>query len=118
MSPPPLVGSYPTVSPLPARSCTNRPAVSFLFHFPSAFAAWVAPSGTNQRPCPAVSGLSSSAALDEQRHPRSPGLRGGWYLDFGDIGSLGQDRTALRAREAAARVEHELPAHEALEAHA
>jgi len=31
-------------------------AVSFLFHFPSAFAAWVSPAS-----CPAVSGLSSSS---------------------------------------------------------
>src|SRR4051794_5459600 len=31
------------------------PAVSFLCHFPSAFAAWVAPAS-----CPSVSGLSSS----------------------------------------------------------
>ena len=33
----------------------RRSAVSFLCHFPSAFAAWVAPAS-----CPAVSGLSSS----------------------------------------------------------
>src|SRR5262249_30234904 len=51
-----LVGSYPTVSPLPRhlrRTC--RSAVSFLFHFPSAFAASLA------RPsCPSVSGLPST----------------------------------------------------------
>src|SRR5207247_3663976 len=41
------------------------PAVSFLCHFPSAFAAWVAPAS-----CPAVSGLSSKRL----RAPRSPGL--------------------------------------------
>src|SRR4249919_327689 len=40
VSPRPLVGSYPTVSPLPV----IRPAVSSLFHFPSAFAAWDFPS--------------------------------------------------------------------------
>src|SRR6476620_5278184 len=40
VSPRPLVGSYPTVSPLPV----VRPAVSSLFHFPSAFAAWGFPS--------------------------------------------------------------------------
>ena len=40
-----LVGSYPTVSPLPAAPPElRRPAVSFLFHFPSAFAAWGFPS--------------------------------------------------------------------------
>ena len=62
-----LVGSYPTVSPLPSASPEiSPPAVSFLCHFPSAFAAWVAPAS-----CPAVSGLSSSAS----RRPRSPGLR-------------------------------------------
>src|SRR5205814_2803788 len=41
-------------------------AVSFLCHFPSAFAAWVAPAS-----CPTVSGLSSGL----RRGPRSPGLR-------------------------------------------
>src|SRR5213079_627949 len=36
-----LVGSYPTVSPLPSGvSGGAPPAVSFLCHFPSAFAAW------------------------------------------------------------------------------
>jgi len=40
VSPRPLVGSYPTLSPLPV----VRPAVSSLFHFPSAFAAWGFPS--------------------------------------------------------------------------
>jgi hypothetical protein len=54
-----LVGSYPTVSPLPAASPENTPsAVYFLFHFPSAFAAWLAPAS-----CPAVSGLSSIGYL-------------------------------------------------------
>src|SRR5712691_12394245 len=51
-----LVGSYPTVSPLPAASPENTPsAVCFLCHFPSAFAASL--TGAS---CPAVSGLSSS----------------------------------------------------------
>jgi len=40
VSPRPLVGSYSTLSPLPV----VRPAVSSLFHFPSAFAAWGFPS--------------------------------------------------------------------------
>src|SRR5690349_22497183 len=41
-----LVGSYPTVSPLPPASPESRSpeAVSFLCHFPSAFAAWGFPS--------------------------------------------------------------------------
>jgi hypothetical protein len=40
VSPRSLVGSYPTVSPLPAASPENTPsAVCFLCHFPSAFAA-------------------------------------------------------------------------------
>src|SRR5207244_13147182 len=42
-----LVGSYPTVSPLPPASPEIRSspeAVSFLCHFPSAFAAWDFPS--------------------------------------------------------------------------
>jgi hypothetical protein len=41
MSPRLLVGSYPTVSPLPTVVLW---AVSSLFHFPSAFAAWGFPS--------------------------------------------------------------------------
>src|SRR5439155_24585149 len=40
----------------------SLPAVSFLCHFPSAFAAWVAPAS-----CPAVSGLSSSR--EARGHP-------------------------------------------------
>src|SRR3954469_13256197 len=44
----------------------TSPAVCFLFHFPSAFAAWLAPAS-----CPAVSGLSSTS----RRTPRSPGLQ-------------------------------------------
>ena len=40
-----LVGSYPTVSPLTDGASRDAPsAVSFLFHFPSAFAAWGFPS--------------------------------------------------------------------------
>src|SRR5438876_1833166 len=41
-----LVGSYPTVSPLPSASPESLSllAVSFLCHFPSAFAAWGFPS--------------------------------------------------------------------------
>ena len=57
-SPRSLVGSYPTVSPLPVGGSGDPPkAVCFLFHFPSAFAPWLAPAS-----CPAVSGLSSSLA--------------------------------------------------------
>jgi hypothetical protein len=57
-----LVGSYPTVSPLPAASPENTPpAVCFLFHFPSAFAAWLSGFHTSSpASCPAVSGLSST----------------------------------------------------------
>ena len=41
-----LVGSYPTFSPLPPASPESRApeAVSFLCHFPSAFAVWDFPS--------------------------------------------------------------------------
>ena len=38
----PLVGSYPTVSPLPVLS--EPSAVCFLLHFPSGHPAWVLPS--------------------------------------------------------------------------
>ncbi len=59
-----LVGSYPTVSPLPAR--LRVPAVSFLFHFPSAFAAWGFPSVL---PCGVRTFLEPAEA-----GPRPPGL--------------------------------------------
>ena len=41
-----LVGSYPTFSPLPSASpeSLSPPAVSFLCHFPLAFATWDFPS--------------------------------------------------------------------------
>src|ERR671931_1286566 len=57
-------------------------AVSFLCHFPSAFAAWVAPAS-----CPAVSGLSSSA--NARGHPVcvSNCSRGSW--DSGRRGLTG-----------------------------
>src|SRR4029078_9379584 len=44
----------------------RRSAVSFLCHFPSAFAAWVAPAS-----CPAVSGLSSRAEAPAVTQPAS-----------------------------------------------
>jgi hypothetical protein len=64
-----LVGSYPTFSPLPPASPESRSplAVSFLCHFPSAFAAWdfpsVLPFGVRTFLGPACAG------------PRSPGLQ-------------------------------------------
>ena len=64
-----LVGSYPTFSPLPSasRESFSLPAVSFLCHFPSAFAAWdfpsVLPFGVRTFLEPAGAG------------PRSPGLQ-------------------------------------------
>jgi hypothetical protein len=64
-----LVGSYPTFSPLPSASPESFSllAVSFLCHFPSAFAAWgfpsVLPFGVRTFLGPAHAG------------PRSPGLQ-------------------------------------------
>src|SRR5438270_8700153 len=90
-------------------------AVSFLCHFPSAFAAWVAPAS-----CPAVSGLSSS-----HEGPRSPGLRRKLYPRYRVRAGSGNRRAhvepapALGAEDAALRqVQHELAAHEALQARA
>ena len=54
VSPRPLVGSYPTVSPLPASVSLHRRSP-----FCSTFRR-LSPPGSPQRPCPAVSGLSSS----------------------------------------------------------
>src|SRR3954465_2634164 len=51
-----------------------RPAVCFLCHFPSAFAASRARAS-----CPAVSGLSSTPDSALEGAPRSPGLRTGLY---------------------------------------
>src|SRR5690242_7154428 len=60
-----LVGSYPTVSPLPATSpeITSQ-AVCFLCHCPSAFAASLAGAS-----CPVVSGLSSTPLARRRGHP-------------------------------------------------
>ena len=66
-----LVGSYPTVSPLPPRPPENASAaVSFLFHFPSAFAAWDFPSVL---PCGVRTFLGPPRG-----GPRSPGLHAQW----------------------------------------
>ena len=65
VSPRPLVGSYPTFSPLPTSVARGRRSP-----FCSTFRR-LSPPGSPQRPCPAVSGLSSSPRGD----PRSPGLR-------------------------------------------
>src|SRR3954469_25620103 len=51
-----------------------RPAVCFLCHFPSAFAASLARAS-----CPSVSGLSSTPDSALERAPRSPGLQPGLY---------------------------------------
>src|SRR6185295_8775082 len=78
-----LVGSYPTVSPLPPASPESHApeAVSFLCHFPSAFAAWDFPSVL---PCgvrtflgraPAITRPASRivARLPRRRPPRGGG---------------------------------------------
>ena len=63
-----LVGSYSTFSPLPSASLENAAAVSFLCHFPSAFAAWDFPS---------VLPFGVRTFLERllANRPRSPGLR-------------------------------------------
>ena len=105
-----LVGSYPTVSPLPAASPENTPsAVCFLCHCPSAFAASL--TGAS---CPAVSGLSSTPHL--RATPRSPGLQRrilpGCRCRFA---APVQGHLALGAAHRRPVVQHELPAHRALE---
>src|SRR4029078_9946176 len=66
-SPAALVGSYPTVAPLPRAS--PREAVSFLLPLREVAPAWLTPAS-----CPVESGLSSNGS----RRPRPPGrlLRG------------------------------------------
>ena len=65
-----LVGSYPTLSPLPPASPESRSpeAVSFLCHFPSAFAAWGFPSVL---PCGVRTFLGRSAVVQQgvRGHP-------------------------------------------------
>src|SRR5690349_20471836 len=67
-----LVGSYPTVSPLPPASpeSSSPEAVSFLCHFPSAFAAWGCPSVL---PCGVRTFLVALQRAGSAS--RSPGLR-------------------------------------------
>src|SRR4029079_4719896 len=104
-----LVGSYPTVSPLPKASPENTPsAVCFLCHFPSAFAASL--TGAS---CPVVSGLSSTPRL--RGTPRSPGLQAEFYRRRSRVASPEQGHLALRAPHGRAVVQDELPAHRALE---
>ena len=106
LSPGPLVGSYPTVSPLPVATPEIRDqAVCFLCHFPSAFAASLARAS-----CPSVSGLSSSP-----KGPRSPGLRDGLYRPLFARNPPVQAHPALRAADVRAFVEDELATDRALE---
>src|SRR4051794_15556827 len=98
VSPRSLVGSYPTVSPLPATSPENTsPAVCFLCHFPSAFAASLAGAS-----CPAVSGLSSTSARAPAAVTRPasrilPGERSIRYDRAGSSRTRGSAPTAVRA---------------------
>src|SRR5579862_893005 len=81
-------------------------AVSFLFHFPSAFAASLAGAS-----CPSVSGLSSTPS----REPRSPGLHFEFYPVFQQI-LVAELRAAFGAEDGAVPGMHdELAADEALE---
>jgi hypothetical protein len=90
----------------------SRPAVCFLCHFPSAFAASLAGAS-----CPAVSGLSSTAPLSRAAPPRSPGLQAGLYPGpcSGSVHPPVQAHRALRAAHEGALVEDELAADRALE---
>src|SRR4051812_40105257 len=98
VSPRSLVGSYPTVSPLPATSPENTsPAVCFLCHFPSAFAASLGGAS-----CPAVSGLSSTLARARTAVTRPasrilPGERSIRYDRAGSSRTRGSAPTAARA---------------------
>ena len=80
-------------------------AVSFLCHFPSAFAAWdfpsVLPFGVRTFLGPADAG------------PRSPGLQRQLYLG---LSLASHARSAFGALQAATAVQHELAANEAFEA--
>src|SRR5581483_6963514 len=106
-SPRSLVGSYPTVSPLPAAPPEITPsAVCFLCHCPSAFAA-----SRKRASCPAVSGLSSNA----RARPRSPGLQAQLYGRLGRVAASVERHGAFGAAHLRPVVEHELAAHRALE---
>jgi len=60
------VGSYPTVSPLPATGDARPLAVCSLLHFPSGYPAWALPSIL---PCGARTFLTSGSELPWRDHP-------------------------------------------------
>src|SRR4029079_16227351 len=89
----------------------SRPAVCFLCHFPSAFAASLARQTMTGASCPAVSGLSSR----RRNAPRSPGLQAGLYPGLAAVEAPVQAHRALGAAHERALVENELAADGALE---
>jgi len=121
LSPGPLVGSYPTVSPLPAATPEIRDrrsvfCVTFRRLSPPPW-CWstlllVNAAGAS---CPAVSGLSSTPAPAEGGAPRSPGLRLRLYPRPGTADSPVQTHRTLGAAHEGALVENELTADRALE---
>ena len=101
-SPGPLVGSYPTFSPLPTgTSYMSAPAGGFPF---CGTFRRVAPPGRYPAPCPLESGLSSSAPIGRARdHPAGslhkhyrPHMRGGQYHNNPRFGGI-PDRINLAA---------------------
>ena len=101
MSPRPLVGSYPTVSPLPASVALGRRSP-----FCSTFRRLSPPGPLQRRPasCPAVSGLSSSRRRRSARgHPACATDGSSNSGDSQPSASSGEDRAALGAGERAAR---------------
>src|SRR5438105_11016721 len=106
MSPPPLVGSYPTVSPLPSASPEMRCRRSV---FCATFRR-LSPPPSRERPA-----LRCPDFPRRPKPPRSPGLQIQFYLDRRRIGPPVQGHVALRAADGSPLVQDELPAHRALE---
>src|SRR5579859_7199579 len=106
MSPPPLVGSYPTVSPLPSASPENRCRRSV---FCATFRR-LSPPPSRERPA-----LRCPDFPRAPRDPRSPGLRPEFYLHNRRIEASAENGLALGTADPRPFVQDELPAHGALE---
>src|SRR5690242_12539536 len=106
-----LVGSYPTVSPLPLTSPEIRQR---RFPFCSTFRR-LSPPGSRQRPALRCPDFPRRPRFRGTARPRSPGLHGQWYPVFERV-LVRELAPALRAEHVAALgVHHELATREALE---
>src|ERR1043166_50672 len=106
VSPRSLVGSYPTVSPLPAASPEMRRRRSVF----CATVRRLSPPPSRERPA-----LRCPDFPRAPEGPRSPGLRPEFYLDNRGTEAPVEDGVAFRAADGGALVQDELPAHRAFE---